>query len=164
MNCKLQLEKFTPADYVQLIRWVDSAEALMQFAGPGFTFPLTREQLDHSQGDSNRIAFKVTDAATGVMIGHAELYQAGQSVYLSRILIGEKELRGRGMGKQIVSLLLDYAFTILGKTTAQLNVFDWNIAAVRCYESAGFVINPGKQLERNVNGQTWIALNMVYVK
>ena len=39
---------------------------------------------------------------------------------------------------------------------------DWNIAAIKCYEKAGFTIDPGKKLERMVNGKTWAAINMVF--
>ena len=156
----IYLEKFTKSDYAQLISWVDSEEALMQFAGPAFTFPLTADQLDQSLNDVNRYAFKVIDEDTCAVIGFAELYLTEQSVYLGRILIGDEKLRGHGKGKKIIAQLLAYAFTNFDKTKAELNVFERNIGAIKCYESAGFVINSDKRLEREVNGQTWIALNM----
>jgi hypothetical protein len=34
----IELQKFTKRDYKRLISWVDTAETLMQFAGPKFTF------------------------------------------------------------------------------------------------------------------------------
>jgi RimJ/RimL family protein N-acetyltransferase len=132
----------------------------MQFAGPAFAFPLTRDQLDKSLSDPNRFAFKVVDPGKEMVIGHAEIYLTKESAYLGRILIGDPQARGKGLGQQIVSSLLDYAFDVLEQTTVQLNVFKWNTGAIRCYEKTGFCINPDKKAERVVNGQTWIALNM----
>jgi RimJ/RimL family protein N-acetyltransferase len=132
----------------------------MQFAGPAFTFPLTREQLEKSVNDENRHTFTVVDSFCNKAIGHAEIYLTWDCAYLGRILIGEQRLRGQGTGKQIVFLLLDYAFTELNRQKVQLNVFDWNIPAIKCYEKAGFDIIPGKTAQRIVNGQTWTVLSM----
>ena len=156
----IRLEKFNYKCYDRLISWVVTAEDLMQFAGPAFTFPLTYEQLDNSLSDSKRFAFQVLDSNTGTTIGHAEIYLTEQVAYLGRLLIGERDFRGMGIGRQIVYCLLDFAFKDLDQQQVELNVFDWNINAIKCYEKAGFVFNPNKRAEREVNGQTWIALNM----
>ncbi|MES2773197.1 MAG: GNAT family protein [Bacteroidota bacterium] len=157
----VRLEKFDKLAYAGLVSWVDSKEMLMQFGGPGFNFPLTDEQLEQSLADPNRYAFKVVDNATNAIIGHAQVYSTEDSAILGRILIGEKANRGRGLGEQIVELLLELAFSGFGKTRVQLNVFDWNAGAIKCYEKVGFVVDPSKKLERKINGETWIALNMV---
>lgn len=160
----IRLEKFTPSDYNTLISWISNAEDLMQFGGPALTFPLTAEQLDRSLADENRFAFKVVDAESQQTIGHAEIFLTGSSAHLGRILIGDPANRGKGIGKEIVELLLELAFGELGQSIVQLNVFDWNLAAIRCYEKVGFEINPDKKLERMVNGKTCIALNMILSK
>jgi RimJ/RimL family protein N-acetyltransferase len=156
----IRLEKFDQGCYDTLLSWIENAGALMQFAGPAFTFPLTAEQLDKSLGDPNRFAFRVVDRNSGKMIGHAEIYLTKESAYLGRIIIGDPQMRGNGLGGQIVASLLDYAFDVLGQNKVQLNVFDWNTSAIKCYEKVGFLINPNKKAERVVNGQTWNALNM----
>jgi RimJ/RimL family protein N-acetyltransferase len=158
------LQKFTKRDYNGLISWIDSKETLMQFARPGFTFPLTSEQLDKSLSDKNRFAFTVIDTESGDCIGHSEIYLKEASASLGRILIGDEELRGKGLGKKIVIQLLDYSFNILNQSQVELNVFDWNISAIKCYEKVGFTINPEKKAERKINGETWVALNMTLDK
>ena len=160
----IRLEKFDKDFYADLISWVNSEEELMQFAGPAFNFPLTNQQLDESLSDKNRIAFRIVDDNTNLSIGHAEIYLTDQSAYLGRILIANKEQRGKGLGQQIVHLLLDFVFSKHGKTKAELNVFDWNIAAIKCYEKAGFVINPIKKHERKIKNEIWTAINMTIDK
>ena len=110
-TAKIRLEKFGREHYAGLIAWVDSEEALMQFAGPLLKFPLTAEQLDISLSDKNRLAFRVVDNQTKQGIGHAEIYLSQNSAKIGRILIGDKKHRGKGMGQQIVALLLDFSFT-----------------------------------------------------
>jgi RimJ/RimL family protein N-acetyltransferase len=161
---KIRLEGFYKEDYCRLISWVDSEEALMQFAGPLLKYPLTAQQLDISLGDSNRTAFKVVDNETNLHIGHAETYLTENTVKIGRILIGNEEHRNKGIGQQIVSRLVDFSFANFDRTVVELNVFDWNTQAIKCYQKAGFTINPGKTLERQVRDKIWTALNMTIEK
>ncbi len=156
----IRLEKFDRDNYADLISWVDSEETLMQFAGPAFKFPLTPEQLDISLNDKNRIAFRIVSNKTNLSIGHSEIYLSGNSAKIGRIIIGDKKQRGKGLGKQIVNLLLDYIFSRLKIVQVELNVFDWNTSAIKCYEKVGFTINPDKKLERRIKNETWTAINM----
>ena len=69
-------------------------------------------------------------------------------------------MRGKGLGKKVVEKLLEFGFNNFDKNTAELNVFDWNTSAIKCYENVGFEINPDLKFERKVNDKTWIAINM----
>lgn len=158
------LQTFTSGDYDRLIAWIGSPELLMQFAGPAFAFPLTHEQLNASLDDEKRRAFKVVDTSSGTAIGHAEIYETDSSAHLGRILIGDAAQRGRGTGQKIVALLLHIAFENMDRPVVTLNVFDWNGAAIRCYEKEGFVVNPATTMKRTVNGKTWTVLNMMLQK
>jgi RimJ/RimL family protein N-acetyltransferase len=157
----IRLEEFNSSAYDTLISWVESEEALMQFAGPGLSFPLTPAQLDDSLNDENRWAFKVIPENTQMMVGYGEVYLTDHAACLGRILVGDKDLRGKGIGTEIVRHLVQFAFRELGKTRAELNVFDWNTNAIKCYERVGFSVNKDKRFERKIKGETWIALNMV---
>ena len=163
-TAKIRLGKFNKQNYAGLIAWVESEEDLMQFAGPLLKFPLTPGQLDVPLSDKNRTAFTVISNETNLTIGHAETYLTENTVKIGRILIGDKAHRGKGLGRQVVDLLLDFSFANFNRTVVELNVFDWNINAIKCYEKAGFTINPVKTLERKVNDKTWTALNMVIDK
>jgi RimJ/RimL family protein N-acetyltransferase len=161
----IRLEAFEKSDFDKLISWIDSEEMLMQFSGPAFTFPLNKEQLQTNLEDKKRGSYKVVDSATDAMVGYSEIYLLDRiSVLLARIIIGDSEFRGKGLGQKIVKMLLEISFDQLGFENAELNVFDWNISAIRCYEKAGFVINPDKMYTREIKGLTWTAINMVIDK
>ncbi|MDR7372679.1 GNAT family protein [Flavobacterium aquidurense] len=157
----IRLEKFDKKFYSELIDSIKNAKDLMQFGGPEFTFPLTEEQIDKTLSDQNRIAFRVANSSDGNTIGHCEIYFKDDSAKLGRILIIDKNQRGKGIGEQMVILLLQYILENRRERNIELNVFDFNIGAIKCYEKVGFVINPDKKLIREVDGETWTALNMV---
>lgn len=157
----IQLEPFRQKDYADLISWVDSAELMMQFAGPYLSFPLTEEQLDKSQEDKNRFAFSIVETASGKSIGHCEVYVTETSARFGRILIGVHSQRGKGLCKPIVHALITFVYNNIDRRKIELNVFDWNTGAIRCYEKAGFRINPDLKFDRTVNGKTWTAFNMI---
>lgn len=156
----LRLEKFEKEFYAELISWVENEEFLMQFAGPGFNFPLTNEQLDNSLSDKNRYAFRVVNTKTNLSVWYSEIYLRENAALLGRILIGDEKQRGKGFGQQILNLLLEFTFLNLHQTQVELNVFDWNIGAIKCYEKVGFIINQDRNLQRKVKNEMWTAINM----
>ena len=56
------------------------------------------------------------------------------------IFIGEKEYLGRGYGKIATKLMLDIAFSELNLHRVYLYVMSDNVAAIKAYESVGFVV------------------------
>jgi RimJ/RimL family protein N-acetyltransferase len=158
----IQFQPFTKTDFDTLISWVESEKALIQFSGPVFKFPLTKEQLTLNNADQNRRTYTITEIITGKMIAYAEIFiTSDHEAVLDRIIIGDQKMRGHGIGLQIVQQLLFISFVILGAKKASLLVFDWNIGAIKCYEKAGFVINNDKTMKLEFNGETWMVINMI---
>jgi RimJ/RimL family protein N-acetyltransferase len=160
----IKLEPFTKSDFTRLISWIDNLEELVQFAGPNFSFPLTTEQLEKYLSDENSFAFKIIETGSNKTIGHCEIYKSESSAKLCRILIGEKIFRGRGLGAEIVNQLLEKSFMQFNYSLAELNVYDWNIGAIKCYEKSGFKINTDKTKIIIVDGKPWTSLNMIITK
>ena len=156
----LKLELFTKEDYARLISWIENEEELIQFAGPVFTFPLTEKQLEKYSEDNCRFAYKVIEENSNQTIGHCEIYLSENSAKLCRILIGEKSFRGKGLGLEIVKRLLEKCFNQFNSLFVELNVYDWNTGAIKCYEKAGFKINKDKYKTIAVNGKKWTSINM----
>jgi RimJ/RimL family protein N-acetyltransferase len=157
----IELHKFSETDFDRLISWINSEEELIQFAGQIFSFPLTKEQLSNYISEPNRFVFKVILTETNEVIGHCEIFkESDSSARLCRILIGQEKYRGKGLGKMIVKKLIDFCNEQLNIYSINLNVFDWNISAIKCYEKMGFVKS---QLNENpvlVNGKSWLSINM----
>lgn len=156
----IRLQKFDKQDYQNLIRWISSEKMLVQIAGRQMNFPVTEEQLDISQSDPRRHAFSIIHTETHQSIGHCELYLLESSAKIDRVIIGEASLKGKGICGELMNLLLDYGFHVLNQPAIELNVFDWNSVAIRCYEKAGLQKNPHKTMAFETDGESWTAFNM----
>jgi len=161
----IELTPFTEKDFDQLIAWVDSNELLMTIAGPYFSFPLTTEQLHKYLLDEKSHSFNIADTDVNKVVGHAELVNMGNDLYkIDKLLIGDKGQRGKGTGEKVMNLLVKYALEKLNASIIELNVFDWNTSAIRCYEKTGFKINEAKSATFKVGDKEWLALNMTISK
>jgi len=134
----IKLRPFKLEDWQYLNQWISNESDLIQFAGPIFSFPIDQKQIENYLSDSNRIIFRV-DTESGQTIGIAEIsIETYTIVKLARILIGEKSLRGQGIGTELITTLTAYAFNKLKANKVILNVYSWNISAIRCYQKVGF--------------------------
>jgi RimJ/RimL family protein N-acetyltransferase len=166
---QLQLVPFTRQDFAQLIFWSGDEDFLMQWGGPPFRFPLTEDQLKEYNKDASdvktaeRLNYKVVLAKTGQGIGHVsigKIDRENRTARIGRVLIGDVEQRGKGLGKELVEAALNICFDILDLNTVTLGVFDFNVPAQKTYVRAGF--SPQKVLEgvRTVKGVPWNIVEM----
>ena len=157
----IQLTPFTEKNFERFISWVDNKELLITIAGNYFSYPLTADQLHAYLDDEKSYSFNIIDTAENKTIGHAEICNQGNAIFkIDKLLIGDRSSRGKGLCQPIMQALVDYAFTKLHASIIELNVFDWNISAIKCYERTGFIINPRKTALFEVGDKKWTALNM----
>ncbi len=156
----IKLEKFVESDFNTLISWINTEEDLIQFAGPLFSFPLTKVQLNGYIKMKNKKPFKIVLAETEKTIGHCELNLENGNNRLSRILIGDESYRSKGYGKIVVAKMVKLLFDNPNTKEVDLNVFDWNNGAIKCYKRVGFIIDPNETKKYEVMGKCWTTLNM----
>ena len=77
------------------------------------------------------------------IVGHLLLRHPSEdkSVIRFGVVIIDDSKRGKGYGKQMLSLAIDYAHQELGAKRITLGVFCDNNSAVDCYKSVGFRIS-----------------------
>jgi RimJ/RimL family protein N-acetyltransferase len=164
----ITLRPFARADFARLIGWIPSAEFLLQWAGPAFTFPLDTVQLDaylaESEGEApSRMIFTAVESDTATAVGHIELARIdrrNKSATLSRVLIGEASRRGQGAGLEMVRRILQIGFERLTLHRIDLVVFDFNASAIACYERAGFVKEGCLREARRFGEEYWSLVQM----
>lgn len=93
------------------------------------------------QDANNEIIFAVRDIEDDKLIGVTgfENIQWNNRVATIFIGIGEEGYRGKGIGKEAMSLTIDYGFNELNLHKLQLTVLGYNTAAIALYESLGFI-------------------------
>jgi RimJ/RimL family protein N-acetyltransferase len=142
----VELQYFERSDFKQLIHWIDSPEFLLQWGGPQFDYPLNESQLEKyienaNHETSDTLVYKVIHKETGNVIGHISLGnidRKNKSARIGKVLVGDKNIRGQGIGQLIVKEILKIAFEELKLHRVSLGVFDFNQSAIACYEKAGF--------------------------
>ena len=165
---EIELRPFERNDFACLIGWIKSPEFLLQWAGPNFRYPLDEAQLEkYIQGSEGnqpiRRIFKAVDTRINATVGHIELNNIdlrNKSARVCRVLVGEPSLRGRGIGTQMMRRLLEIGFSQLGLHRIDLVVFDFNKAAIRCYEKLGFVKEGHLREVRRIGGEYWSLYQM----
>ena len=54
------------------------------------------------------------------------------------IVIGVPEYRGRGLGRQVIRCLMDRGLALGYDTLGVREIYDFNIASIRCFTACGF--------------------------
>jgi len=143
---RVRLEPCRDEDIVQLLHWIDSPELMALWAGGTFTWPLTAMQLRgyleaSRRPDSRMRIYRAVDADGGAWLGHLDFAPNARNdggAQIGRVMIGDPQLRGMGIGRQMIGLVLDTAFDGLGLERVDLHVARINSAARRCYREVGF--------------------------
>lgn len=145
----IRLEHFEEKDFDQLINWIHSEELLINWAGSLFNFPLTTASMQWYLGDTNdkdnsdALIYRVVETATGETVGHISLggiSRKNRSARISRVLIGDDRHKGKGYCRQMIREVLKVGFDEMKLHRISLGVYDYNISALKCYQSAGFKI------------------------
>jgi len=126
------------------LSWLNDPE-VTRYTETG-TFPTTAEDLDNYYrsitGSRNDVMLAIEEKTSGKHVGNVKL---GPIHWVHRvatfgILIGEKELWGKGVGVEATRLMVEYGFQKLNLHRIDLGVFAEHEAAVRCYEKVGFKV------------------------
>jgi [ribosomal protein S18]-alanine N-acetyltransferase len=126
-----------PLDLDTLGRLLSDRDELF-LVWPDARFPFEVQQwrerlLSHAD---NRSYFVVHD---GGIIGHAALLATDEPHVLAMsYLFIRPDLRGRGLGRELIRILEDEARKIAGVQVLRLRVRTYNPRAVHLYEAAGF--------------------------
>jgi RimJ/RimL family protein N-acetyltransferase len=111
-------------------------------SNPPVVSPLQSAQTFYErrvESSDNRAAFAIE--VDGKYIGWCILFDL-QNQYGNiglGILIGDRAYWGQGYGREVIHLLLEYAFHYLGARRIELTTHAKNERAIRCYLACGFV-------------------------
>lgn len=157
------LKPYHITDFQVLNSWVTDEELLLQFSGTEFSFPLSEEQITTYQISHPDRRFYMGYHIDGFPFAFAELIpQESGNPRLARILIGDPTLRGQGLGKYLIKLLLQEIREQHQSALAELYVWEKNTAAIKCYESVGFLYAPKREMTMVYKGVAYHIHKMTY--
>jgi RimJ/RimL family protein N-acetyltransferase len=162
------LEYFSKDDFTQLMDWIKDEEALMNWSGSLFSFPLTKESMEWYIEDVNDIInsdafiYKAIETTTGKVVGHISLggiSKKNKAGRISRVLVAP-EYQGKGYCCQMIKAILKIGFEDLQLHRICLGVYDFNKAAIRCYQKAGLLIEGTNRDCLLFKGKWWSLVEM----
>lgn len=161
----IRLRPFKISDAKYLIEWVKDERSFSMWCADKFEYPLTEHQLtdykEMYEKDEYGWSFTAINEV-GIPVGHLLMRNAdydNQSIHLGFVIVDEK-YRGKGIGKEMISLAIKYAYEILKVKTVTLAVFDNNPSALNCYKASGFVeVSLHKEIFP-YNDEKWGVYNM----
>ncbi len=143
----IRLRPFKRGDGEVIIRWLSDEKIFMLWGGERFgDFPISADIMNDKYFDDNGDCgepdnfFPVTAFDDDGVQGHFIMrYTSGDNKRLRfGWVVVNNEIRGRGYGREMLTLGLRYAFEIYGAESVTIGVFENNLPAYRCYKAVGF--------------------------
>ena len=139
------LREFTKEDADIVRTWLETEEDLYRWSADRFNkFPLSGEDIMQNYGpqkESGRFIPLTMVDEDGNVSGHFIIRYPkddDDSTVRFGFVIVDPSIRGKGLGKEMLRLGIEYCKTIPGVKRIDLGVFENNPVARRCYESVGF--------------------------
>jgi diamine N-acetyltransferase len=106
------------------------------------------------------VAFAIHDAADGELVGVCGLENIDHNFSRADFGIFLGQRRGTGIGTDATSLVLEWAFTIIGLHNVMLESYEFNEQAIRAYERAGFRVIGRRRDSLRALGRRWDSVLM----
>lgn len=126
------------ADIDELMSWFPDAGSVDIWGGPQFRFPFTRESFLEDCQVGNMASYCLRDP-NGEMAAFGQLYDRHGRAHLARLITNPAKRR-QGVGKRLITLIIEAATQSGNYTEASLFVYRENTPAHRCYLALGFVV------------------------
>ena len=155
-------------DFEKIRGWMTDERIHAMWCAGHMRFPLEKDDffralafMHEKYGDCPFVATE----ADGTVVGFICCSVNAQSneAMLAFVMI-DPALRGKGYGREMIRTAARYCFDTLGADAVQLNVFDANERARKCYESAGFALRSITEDAYRWKDEKWARCNMVMTK
>ncbi|MDJ0910686.1 MAG: GNAT family N-acetyltransferase [Woeseiaceae bacterium] len=133
-----QLTRADDGDMDTLMTWFSSAEEVDVWGGPKFRYPFTVDTFRTDCHWPGMASYCLRDAS-GSMCAFGQYYDRNGYMNLARLVV-VPEQRGRRLGSELVSRLMQAAAEELTLDEFSLFVYRDNAPALKLYQSLGFEI------------------------
>lgn len=163
----LRLRPYKKCDAKYIANWIKDERTLHQWCVDRFQFPLTGEMIaaHYDEMNDRDDFFGMTAFDNSGVVGHLFIRFPDEEKKTARFgfVIVDDEKRGKGLGKEMVSLAVKYSFDILKAEKVTMGVFENNLSAYHCYKAAGFedIILPEDEY-LDIGSEKWKCLELEY--
>ena len=155
-------------DFDEIKNWISNERTHAMWCANLIKYPIEKENFDHVMlevavryGDSPYVATTNDGKVVGFFCYSVNL---STNEGMLKFVMVHPSKRGKGLGKAMLQLAIEYAFNITKVDAVQLNVFPENTRAKKCYESVGFEERKTDVGAFNFKDESWGRCNMVIRK
>ncbi len=165
----LRLRPYKACDAAAIVSWIGDETAFRKWSADRFEkYPVTAQDLNghYAQMEDSDSFYEMTAFDEGGPAGHLIMRFTDEEKTRLRFgfVIVDSSRRGRGLGREMLSLAERFAFEFLGAQTVTLGVFENNPGARRCYLAAGFRDSDEAPKAYRIADEDWVCLEMVLTK
>jgi ribosomal-protein-alanine N-acetyltransferase len=139
----LHFRRPEPRDLDALLRFKNDPEVagLLGGFGTGLSRSDGEDWLARRRNRSDELVYVIATLAEDACLGHVGLYQIDHRIRSAEfaIMLGEREVWGRGLGKAATRWMVEFGFAQLNLNRVYLSVLDSNSRAQHVYTKIGFV-------------------------
>lgn len=167
---RITLREYRREDYNWIRKWANDSD-ITNTLSDIFLYPHTEQDSEAFlnmmiDGASKSRGFVIADKQTLAYIGQIDLHHIdwkNRSAVLG-IVIGRKDLLGVGYGKEAIQLMKGFVFESLNLNRLELEVYEFNERAHRCYVSCGFKEEGRLRQKMYKDGKYWDVIVMSILK
>ena len=131
---KVVLRRVVEEDYPTFLRWLNDPEIRVNLA---VRYPVDLVDLKNRLSEGVYLSIIFEDKLAGY-VALKDISQLNQRAYLETVVGGQ--YRRRGVAKDALITLLNYAFNELNLHKVLLEVYEFNQSAYELYKKVGFVL------------------------
>ena len=166
----LKLRAYKPHDAESIVSWIKDERALRRWSFDRYgVYPITSDDINYKYIDCNGDCeesdnfYPMTAVDANGPVGHLILRytDAAKTVIRLGFIIVDDNKRGRGYGKRMIQMAIQYAFDMLKAKKITLGVFENNLTAYHCYKAAGFrEVSMEQDVIFEVLGEKWKCIEL----
>lgn len=166
---KIHLRAFEKEDIDRIIKWVND-EAVTQYLSDTLIYPISRADevrwLESVSMTNQREKIFAIETLNKELIGSVGLHNINWVERKAElgIMIGERELWGKGYGTEAIREVLRITFEKMNLNRVYLRVFENNPRAIRVYEKCGFRIEGSLRQDHYYGRRYYNTLIMAVLK
>lgn len=166
----LRLRQYKPCDADIIASWIKDEISFRKWSADRYdSYPVTGADINKKYLECNGDCsepdnfYPITAFDESGVVGHLIMRytDADKKVIRFGFIILDDTKRGKGYGKEMLRLSLEYAFGIMKADKVTLGVFENNPSAYYCYKAAGFKEVPSDEpFCFSVMGESWKCIEM----
>ena len=160
------LREYEIEDANEIIKWIRNENELFLWSANIYNkFPIEAEDINsfYEQASKKSNFYPMTLVEDDKIIGHLILRNTDEKNEIIRLgfIIIDPSLRGKGIGKELITRAIEYAKNSLNAKEINLGVFENNTPAYKCYKSVGFTeIDKAKKIQ--IKNEEWKCVELLF--